>query len=101
MIKTGVRNAGGEPFDWNIDTSGTGGSVIPSPLSGRVVPGETQSVQFTVNTNGYTVKQWHNLGTITITAVSSGADVINSPKVVSLWLYVGDISYVYLPTITR
>lgn len=98
---TAVRNSGGEAFDWSIDTSGTGNSVTPSPASGRLGPGETQSVLLTTDTNGYTQQQWHDLGTLTVTAVSGSVQATNSPRVVSVKLYVGDISHVYLPIITR
>ncbi len=100
-LTTTIRNTGGESFDWSIDTSGTGSHVTPSPASGTLDPGGTQSVLLTVDTSGYAQDQWHNLGTMTVAAVSGSTNAVNSPHTIPVQLYVGDIFQVYLPTITR
>ena len=96
-----IHNTGGESFDWSIDTSGTGGIIISSPLSGTLPANGTQSVILTVDTSSYALDQWHNLGSITIMAISEGIDATNSPQTPSVKLYVGDISHIYLPNIVR
>ena len=96
-----IGNSGGEPFTWNVDTSGTGGAVTASPLSGNLAAGGNQAILLTVDTSGYAPQQWHDLGTLTVTAVSGGVNAANSPTTAAARLYIGDISYVYLPAIMR
>lgn len=100
-LTTVAHNSGGESFDWSIDSSGTGGILSISPSSGSLAPGETQSVDFTVDTSSFSQYQWHSLGTITVTAVSGGTAAADSPKTIPAYLYIGDISYIFLPIITH
>ncbi len=102
MISGSVQNIGGEQFDWSINTSGTAGAVTADQTSGAsLTANESVSIEFSVNTTSYAQNQWHNLGNIVITATNNGDPVNGSPKTVPVWLYVGDITRVNLPLITR
>ncbi|MCA9917279.1 MAG: VCBS repeat-containing protein [Anaerolineales bacterium] len=97
-----IKNSGGGLFDWQINTSGTGGEVSVNLSSGTdLMANELVNLQFTVDTTGYTPNTWHNLGTISIQATVGGNNIDGSPQTVPVWLYVGDISQTYLPTTQR
>ncbi|MBK8905047.1 MAG: VCBS repeat-containing protein [Anaerolineaceae bacterium] len=93
-----VQNIGGEQLDWSLNTSGTGGTVTADISSGTaLMANESDAVQFSINTAAFSQNQWHNLGNITITATNNGQPVLGSPKTIPVFLYVGDITQVYLP----
>lgn len=101
-ISGSIQNIGGEQFDWNINTSGTGGVVTADQPSGTaLLANESVTIQFSLNTTSYAQNQWHDIGDIVITATNGGTAVIASPKTVPVWLYVGDITQVNLPFITK
>ena len=91
-----VENSGDGGFDWSITHSITRLQVIPS--SGTVA--DVASVQLIVTTTGF-LTGWHTLGMLTATGIVSGTPVDNSPIGSTLYLYVGDVSQVYLPLVMR
>lgn len=91
-----VENSGDGSFDWSITHSITRLQVIPS--SGTVA--DVASVQLVVTTTGL-LTGWHTLGTLTATGIVSGTPVDNSPIGSTLYLYVGDVSQVYLPLVMK
>ncbi len=95
-----VANIGGGTFAWSIDKSNTP-TVSVVPLAGTVQGGKSESADFTVDTSSYAVDQWHNLGTVILSAMADGKHVQNSSQTVNVKLYVGDISHTYLPIITK
>lgn len=97
-----VQNIGGEVFDWNINTSDTGGAITANKTAGTsLMANESVSIQFSINTTSYTQNQWHNVGNIVITATNDGETVRNSPKTVPVLLYVGNVTQVNLPFVTK
>ncbi len=101
ILETTVTNIGGEELNWAINTDNTGNVVQSTPSSGTLQANKSQKVTLTVDVSPYAAYQWHNLGTITLTGVANGRHTGNSPQMISVNLYIGDISHVYLPTITR
>lgn len=96
-----LKNEGGGSLTWNINTSGTGGSVnVNTPVS-QLDAGESTAVSLSVNTNPFATNQWHNLGTLQISATSPNGAVVNSPQNVTVRLFIGDISHNYLPSVTK
>ncbi|MCP5101629.1 MAG: VCBS repeat-containing protein [Chloroflexi bacterium] len=94
---TSVQNLGGGEFDWAISES-----IIK--LSANVTSGtvtDYDSITFTVDTTGFAQNTWHTLGTVTVTGTSDGSPVQGSPKVVTVYLYTGDVSFIYLPLIQK
>jgi hypothetical protein len=90
-----LRNLGGGEFDWEIKNPIASLQVIPS--SGRV---STQTdVTFTVDATGYAADVWHNLGSLEVAGRVGGEHVQSSPQMVSVWLFIGDLNFVYLPVV--
>ncbi|VAW42975.1 hypothetical protein MNBD_CHLOROFLEXI01-4750, partial [hydrothermal vent metagenome] len=100
-LETAVANIGGEELDWAINTNGAGTAVQTVPASGTLKANESQTVMLTVNTSSYTTNQWHNLDTITLSGITNSQPAANSPQTISVNLYIGDISRIYLPSITK
>lgn len=96
-----IKNEGGGSLTWNVNASGTGGAVSVNTPASSLDAGENTAVSLSVNTSPYAVGQWHNLGTIQISATSPDGTVVNSPQTVTVRLFVGDISHIYLPAILR
>ncbi len=91
-----IQNGGDGGFDWSISHSIGNLEVIPA--SGTV---EAITVtQFVVDTTGLSLG-WHELGPVTVTGTLNGSPVTGSPTVATLWVYVGDVSRVYLPLTLR
>jgi hypothetical protein len=91
-----VTNQGEGEMDWVLIH--TIPSLQVAPSSGTVV---TQSyVQMTITTTNF-ITGWHILGPLTVTATSRGNSVPGSPHVSQLYLFVGDVSRVYLPVVMR
>lgn len=91
-----VQNGGESEFDWRITESIDELQVIPP--SGKVT--KDAPVQLVVTTTGLSIG-WHELGQVTVTGTVDGEDVQGSPHVSTLYLYVGDVFRVYLPSVTR
>lgn len=100
-FKKTVTNIGGGELEWTIDESGTSDVVIAAPDFGTLQEDESQTVTFTVNIDSYAVDQWHDLGTVTLSSMIDGKHIANSPQTINAKLYVGDISHIYLPFITK
>jgi hypothetical protein len=101
-ISAFIQNTGGDEFNWTLHTSGMGGAVTADTTSGSsLTSNERILVKFSVNTTAYSPDQWHNLGNIVVTATSSGEPVSGSPKTVPLWLFVGEITQINLPYVSR
>ncbi len=96
-----VQNSGGGSLTWNIDATGTAGKVVVNTPASTLTAGESTAVSLSINTSSYPSNQWSNLGTIQLTATSPDGDVLNSPQTTPVRLYVGDISYAYLPMISK
>jgi hypothetical protein len=92
-----LQNLGGCSFNWRV--SHTIPKLQVSPASGTA---STQATfQLRLDTTGYPQNRWHHVGNLTISALSSGQPVINSPKTVPLWLYTGQLKTFYFPIIGR
>lgn len=92
-----LQNLGGCSFNWRV--SHTIPKLQVSPASGTA---STQATfQLRLDTTGYPQNRWHHVGNLTISALSSGQPVINSPKTVALWLYTGQLKTFYFPIIGR
>ena len=91
-----LGNEGEGEFDWSIAESISELQVTPS--AGTVVTGT--SVQFDISTTGLG-SGWHTLGTVTVSGTAEGAAVDGSPAVSTVYVYVGDIAWIYLPLIGR
>lgn len=96
-----LKNDGGGALTWNINTGGTGGAVDVTTSASTLEAGKSTAVSLSVNTNPYAANQWHNLGTVQISGTSSDGTVGNSPQTVSVRLFVGDITHIYLPTVIK
>jgi len=91
-----VHNEGEGEFDWDITHA-----IAPlqvTPASGTAT--DTVLVQLTVTTAGLS-PGWHSLGTLTVTGSVNGRSVEGSPATATLYLFVGDVSRVYLPIVVR
>lgn len=91
-----VRNEGEGSFNWRITNMPLALQVVPS--SGVVTT--AMSVQFVVNTTGLS-SGWTLLGTVNITGTASGRSVLGSPITTAVYVYVGDVSRIYLPAVLR
>lgn len=93
-----LQNKGDGEIDWTLE------EVIPtlqaSPSSGTITG--NVNIEFTINSDNYTVGTWHDLGTVTATGTFKGDPVDGSPQTTRIWLYVADeVTQLYLPAITR
>ena len=96
-LHTAIKNLGEVEFDWQITNPIT--TLQVNPTSGTVL---TQTnVQFVVTTTSYLTSTWHNLGNLDVSGTVDGEHIFYSPMSVPVWLYVGDISRVYLPLTLR
>jgi hypothetical protein len=101
-ISGSVQNIGGEEFNWTLNTNDTGGTVTANKASGTsLTANESVSIQFSISTASYAQNKWYHIGNIVITATNNGEPVNGSPKMVPVWLYVGDVTQVYLPFVIR
>lgn len=97
VLQTAVQNSGGGEIDWTLDESIS--ELTVSSTSGTV--GSSTILTFTVNTNGFAQSQWHTLGTVTISGSSDGVPVQGNPQTATVYLYVGDVTNLYLPLIIK
>ncbi|KAA3658846.1 MAG: VCBS repeat-containing protein [Chloroflexi bacterium] len=100
-FKMAVTNIGDGELEWNIDESGTSDIVSATPDSGTLQEDESQTVTFSVNIASYDADEWHDLGTITLSGMVDGKHIANSPQTINTKLYVGNISHIYLPIISK
>ena len=88
-----IWNEGDGSFDWALEPSA---SLLVTPttgtLSGRAV------VSLTVDTAGFP-SGWTTAGTMTVTATVDGKPVGNSPRVATVFVFVGDVQRVALPLV--
>ena len=92
-----IENSGDDPFQWKIDNAPK--AVHFNEATGTIVD-ETE-LPFTVDARAHTKDTWHNLGVVTISGLKDGQHILDSPKNVTVWLYVGDPYYVYIPGLAR
>lgn len=97
VLQAAIQNIGGDEFDWTLsegipalDVSKTSGTVSHST-----------ELTFSINTSGFAENQWHTLGTVTVNGSSNGIPVQGNPQTATVYLYVGDITDLYLPLITK
>ncbi|WP_420645716.1 FG-GAP repeat domain-containing protein [Candidatus Leptofilum sp.] len=93
FLQAAIYNSGSGEIDWTLSESIA--ALTVSSTSGTV--SNSTDLLFTVNIDGFAQNQWHTLGTINVTGTSSGEPVADSPQNATVYLYVGDISTVYLP----
>ena len=91
-----IWNEGEGQFDWSITHAIAGLQVLPS--AGTVA--STTPVQFVVTTAGLATG-WNTLGTVTVTGTDGGKAIDGSPITAVVYVYVGDVSRVYLPRVVR
>lgn len=96
-----VENDGGGELTWNLDNSGTGGVVSVDTAPTLLKAGENTAVSLSVDTTPYLTDQWHNLGTLQLSATSPDSTVQNTPQTINVNLFIGDIAYTYLPIILK
>lgn len=92
-----VRNDGGGSFDYSV-TEAIAALTVDNP-TGTV--STVTGLNLSINTSSFAVGQWHTLGTLQISGERDGQAVAGSPKSVTVRLYVGDISRIYLPLTQR
>jgi len=98
----GLWNEGEGEFDWQIAHSIV--RLEATPSAGTVVT--RMDVQFVVDlsnlvTDTLLLPTWYELGTVTITGTADGQPVDGSPVTSSVYVYVGDVSQIYLPMVMR
>jgi len=91
-----VHNEGEGEFDWSI--AHTIGQLQVTPASGVVT--DAAPVKLTVTTTGFSTG-WHTLGTLIVTGSVDGKPVEDSPVTATLYLFVGNVSRVYMPLVVR
>jgi hypothetical protein len=96
-IQTPLKNLVGGEIDWTLTESIA--AVTPAATSGTFVTQTT--IDLTINTTGLAANQWHNLGTITVSGTANGSPVAGNPQTITINLYKGDVSFIYLPTVTK
>ena len=96
-VQITLHNFGGGEIDWTITESIP--SLTPSATTGTV--SSKTAVSLTINTTGFALNKWHNLGAMSISGTANGEVVEGSPQTVTVYLYTGDISFTYLPTIVK
>jgi hypothetical protein len=96
-LQVAIQNLGEQEFEWTITNPIADLQV--SNISGTL---STQTIlQLTLDTTGYSPDTWHNLGNLTVSGTLRGQQVASSPITVPVWLYIGDITQVYLPLVSR
>lgn len=90
-----IANAGMDTFNWTLAASP---GITLSSTSGTVAYATT--VTFTVNTVEIPAG-WTTAGTITAQATSGGEPIQGSPQTATVYVFIGDVSRVYLPLVTR
>lgn len=91
-----LQNPGGGSLDYTASHTGGSGVTLISP-SGTL---DDQAV-ITVRVNTNRAPGTYDLGTVTIVASQGGVPVPGSPQSVPVSLYIGEISYNYLPAVTE
>ncbi len=98
----GLWNEGENEFDWQISHSIARLQTIPS--GGTVVT--KTDVQFVVDlsnlvTDTLLLPTWYEMGMVTINGTADGQPIDGSPATSTVYVYVGDVSQVYLPLVIR
>lgn len=95
-----LKNVGGKTFNWRASHSIP--QLVVTPSSGTVQRSQNVSVTLTISPSGSgLLPGWHNLGNITIDATYDGGAIEGSPLVIPVRVYIGDITRVYLPVISK
>ncbi|HFQ93808.1 MAG TPA: VCBS repeat-containing protein [Anaerolineae bacterium] len=92
-----IHNRGGDAFNWQINES-----IAPltvSSTTGTVTNAET--VTLSLDASGFAAGQWHTVGTMTLTGSVDGQAIQGSPQNIVVYLYVGDISQIFLPALQK
>ena len=93
VLAASLQNTGSGEIDWTV--SETIAALTPDTTNGTLT--NSTLLTFTVDTTGFAQNKWHTLGTITITGTSNGTAVLGSPQSATVYLYVGEITSVFLP----
>jgi hypothetical protein len=88
-----IRNVGSESFNWSA-ASPVGVNITFNPSSGGLSPGSTVQVLVTIPTHTE-----GSLGNITVTATVGGQAAVNSPTLIPVTLYIGNIDRIYFPVV--
>lgn len=91
-----IQNLGDETMQW---TSVLPNGVSLSPSSGSLSYG-SQTIEVTISRSGLS-PGFNNLGNIRINATSGGTPVAGSPLDISLTVFLGDVSNLYIPLANR
>jgi len=97
VLQVTIQNIGGDEIDWTLDESIPALSV--SSTSGTV--SNSTELTFSINTSSFAQNQWHTLGIVTINGSNNGVPVQGNPQTAPVYLYVGDITNLYLPMILK
>ena len=97
VLQAAIQNIGGGEIDWTLNENIA--ALTVSSTSGTI--SSITDLTFTVNTNSFTQNQWHTLGTVTVNGTSGGVPVQGNPQTATVYLYVGNITNLYLPMITK
>ncbi|MFQ5435776.1 MAG: FG-GAP repeat domain-containing protein [Anaerolineae bacterium] len=93
-----LTNEGGGSFDWTITHAISALQSPTNDASGTAE--EAATIPLTIDATGLG-SGTNNLGNITVSARSNGDHIEGSPQTIKLFVYVGDISKVYVPLILR
>lgn len=96
IVTTHLRNTGTGQFDWELASSTP--ILHASPTAGSL--STSAAVQLTVDTTGF-AEGWTTVGTLTARARINGAEISGSPRVATVRLFIGEVSYTYLPLTLR
>jgi hypothetical protein len=97
VLQATIQNTGSGEIDWTLNESIA--SLSASSTSGKI--NNSTMLTFTVNTSGFAQDQWHTLGTVTVTGTNNSVPVQGSPQSATVYLYVGNVTDLYLPMITK
>ncbi len=91
-----IWNEGGGQFDWQLIPSTP--VIQLTPVAGTWT--EETRVAVSLDVSGLPAG-WTPVGTVTATATYQGEEIVGSPHVATVYVYLGDLNYVYLPLILR
>ncbi len=94
-----IWNEGAQSFDWTLTPSTT--TLQLNPSSGTLT--ERTVTKLTLDASGLPTDKtvWIPIGTIAATATFDGVPISGSPKTANVYVFVGNVSYGYLPFVIR
>lgn len=90
-----ISQLGSGPIQWQVSNVSAGVNI--SPQSG-LLSGSTD-LHVTVSVSGAPLNTWYRAGEFVISGTANGQNVAYSPRVISIWLYHGDLSQLYFPMV--